>query len=170
MLIRVFNFGFECAAWFHFYRNLRHRLHMCVNFGDDLRLDIYFSSYKGKSPQGPCQGPKKSIFWPFFGPSDHNTCYKILCILLNKLQVHLDQIDIFLGWYLLPILKNQHLKNTILANFALISWKLWFSETKFSKYGSPMHIYPIWCVIPSRITISQNIKYSDISHDLNGGQ
>ena len=133
MLIRVFNFGFECAAWYHFYRNLRHRLHLCVNFGDDLRLDIYFSSYKGKSPRGPCQGPKKSIFWPFFGPSDHDTYYKILSFLLSKLQVHRDQIDMILGWYLVPILKVWSLKITIFTKLTQNLLKLCFSDADFSK-------------------------------------
>ena len=33
-----------------------------------------------------------------------------------------------------------------------------------------IYVYPIGFVIPSRVTILQNIKYLDISDDLNGGQ
>ena len=35
---------------------------------------------------------------------------------------------------------------------------------------SLIFFYPIGFVIPSRIKMSQNIKYSDVSDDLNGGQ
>ena len=43
-------------------------------------------------------------------------------------------------------------------------------ETKFPKKNRPCIFYPIWFVSPSRITISQNIQYYDISDDLNCGQ
>ena len=133
MLIHIFNFGFECSARFCFYRYLRHRLHMCVNFGEVLRLDFYFRWYKGKSPRDRRGGPKKTIFWPFFGPNGHNSYHKLLSLLMSELQVLSDQIDMILNWYLLPILKNQHLKITILENFAWFLQKLGFSEAKFSK-------------------------------------
>ena len=118
MLIRVFNFGFECSAWFCFYRYLRHRLHMYVNFHEVLRLYFYFRRYKGKSPRGRRRGPKKTIFWPFFEPNDHNTYHKMIFFLSSQLQVHRHQMNIILDWYVLPILKNQPLKIRILADFS----------------------------------------------------
>ena len=118
MLIRVFNFGFECSAWFCFYRYLRHRLHMYVNFHEVLRLYFYFRRYKGKSPRGRHRGPKKTIFWPFFEPNDHNTYHKMIFFLSSQLQVHRHQMNIILDWYVLPILKNQPLKIRILADFS----------------------------------------------------
>ena len=143
MLIHIFNFGFECSARFCFYRYLRHRLHMYVNFHKVLRLYFYFRWYKGKSPRDRRQGPKKSIFWPFLSPNANNSYYKMLSLLLSKLQVHPDQIDKISGWYVLSILKNQPLKILIFANFTKNLLKFWFSEADFSKLV--IHINPKLC-------------------------